>query len=203
MVRPSGRRRYDDLGPVTNRTGRVQGRTITASSRGAPKSSTQPLPVPFRSRPLLPSHLSHIPVLYEAYGSAHQHSQPPPAVYDPYLAAPTVRSHIPYRSLAQEPLTEFSGPARQGLGEEPDRVRSLHIRGEEDERADDGGDGDGDDDDSEDAGDKEQPVPLAPVAPTSRSNGRPSSREREKVDWQFYARDVQVPTQRKRVKASD
>ncbi|KAI5682793.1 hypothetical protein M9H77_04021 [Catharanthus roseus] len=34
MVRPSGRRGDDDLGPVTERTGRVQGRTVTASSRG-------------------------------------------------------------------------------------------------------------------------------------------------------------------------
>ncbi|KAI5680821.1 hypothetical protein M9H77_02048 [Catharanthus roseus] len=82
MVRPSSRRGDDDLGPVTDMTGRVQGRTVTASSRSA-------------------------------YGSAYPHSQPPPTVYDPYLAAPTVRPHIPYRSSAQEPLTEFSGHARQ------------------------------------------------------------------------------------------
>ncbi|KAI5652331.1 hypothetical protein M9H77_29518 [Catharanthus roseus] len=139
MVRPNGRRRGDDLGLVTDRTGRVQGRTITASSRGmkgrystsdlpatpiplpagihydigAPESSTQPLPVPFRSRPPFPSYLSHTPVPYEAYGSAHLHSQPPSAVYDPYLVAPTVCPHIPYRSSAQETLTEFSGPAIQ------------------------------------------------------------------------------------------
>ncbi|KAI5681524.1 hypothetical protein M9H77_02752 [Catharanthus roseus] len=34
MVRPSGRRGDADLGPVTNRTGRVEGRPVTASSRG-------------------------------------------------------------------------------------------------------------------------------------------------------------------------
>ncbi|KAI5673187.1 hypothetical protein M9H77_13551 [Catharanthus roseus] len=34
MVRPGARRGEDDLGHVTNRTGRVQGRTVTASSRG-------------------------------------------------------------------------------------------------------------------------------------------------------------------------
>ncbi|KAI5676101.1 hypothetical protein M9H77_07051 [Catharanthus roseus] len=137
MVRPSDRRGDDDLDPLTDRTGRVQGCTITASSRGvrgrhstsdllststpllagfhydtgALGSSTQPPPVPFRSRPPLPSHLSHTPVPYEAYGSVHPPSHPPPAVYDPYLHAPTVRPHIPYRSSAQEPLNEFSGSA--------------------------------------------------------------------------------------------
>ncbi|KAI5665025.1 hypothetical protein M9H77_24348 [Catharanthus roseus] len=34
MVRPSGRRGDDDLGPVTDRIGRVERRTVTASSRG-------------------------------------------------------------------------------------------------------------------------------------------------------------------------
>ncbi|KAI5673600.1 hypothetical protein M9H77_13964 [Catharanthus roseus] len=34
MVRPSGRRGDDDLGPVTDRTGRVKGRTVTVLSRG-------------------------------------------------------------------------------------------------------------------------------------------------------------------------
>ncbi|KAI5647977.1 hypothetical protein M9H77_33982 [Catharanthus roseus] len=138
MVRPSGHRADDDLGLITDRTSRVQSRTITASSRGvrgrhstldlpstptplpaglhydtgAPGSSTQPPHVPFRSRPPLPSHPSYTPIPYEAYGSAHPHLQPLPAVYDPYLATPTVCPHIPYRSSAQEPLTEFSGPAR-------------------------------------------------------------------------------------------
>ncbi|KAI5661624.1 hypothetical protein M9H77_20947 [Catharanthus roseus] len=138
MVRPSGRRGDDDLGLVTDRTGSVQGRTVTASSRGVrgrhstsdlpsihtplpagfyhdigvPESSTQLPPIPFRSRPVHPSHLSHTPVPYEAYGSAYPYSQPPPAVYDPYLAAPTVHPYIPYRSSVQEPLTEFSGHAR-------------------------------------------------------------------------------------------
>ncbi|KAI5649948.1 hypothetical protein M9H77_35953 [Catharanthus roseus] len=134
MVRPSGRRADDDLGPVTNKTCRVQGRTVIVSFRsvrgrhstsdlqstliplpaglhydtGTPVSSTQPPPIPLKSRPPLSSHISHTPVPYEAYGSAHPHSQPPSAVYDPYLAAPTVRPHIPYRSSAQELLTEFS-----------------------------------------------------------------------------------------------
>ncbi|KAI5673903.1 hypothetical protein M9H77_14267 [Catharanthus roseus] len=104
----------------------------------------------------------------------------------------------------------------QGLGEEPDKVQSLHIEGEEDERADDGGNGD-DDNDGEDARDEEQPMPLAPVGPTSGSNGRPRHRKGKGLTGSFMsvmskisrscnkrldkARDVPVPTQRKRVKA--
>ncbi|KAI5664905.1 hypothetical protein M9H77_24228 [Catharanthus roseus] len=139
MVRPSGHRGDDDLGPVTDRTGRVEGCTIITSSRGlmgrhstsdlpstpnplpagfhydtgAPGSSTQPSTVPFRSRPPLSSHLSHTPMPYEAYGSAYPSSHPTGTVYDPYLHAPTVQPHIPYRSAAQEPLKEFSGQPRQ------------------------------------------------------------------------------------------
>ncbi|KAI5658487.1 hypothetical protein M9H77_27280 [Catharanthus roseus] len=102
---------------VLSRTGQVEfrGHTVTALSRGvrgrhstsdlpstptplpfglhydtrAPESSTQPPTVPFRSRPHIPSHLSHTSVPYEAYRSAHPHPQPPPIVYDLYLATPT------------------------------------------------------------------------------------------------------------------
>ncbi|KAI5683384.1 hypothetical protein M9H77_04612 [Catharanthus roseus] len=101
MVRPSTRRGDDDFGPITDRTGRVQGHTVTTSFRGvrgqhstsdllstpnplpagfyydtgAPGSSTQQPSVLFRSRPPLPSHLSHTPVPYEAYGShIHLHT---------------------------------------------------------------------------------------------------------------------------------
>ncbi|KAI5659329.1 hypothetical protein M9H77_28122 [Catharanthus roseus] len=108
----------------------------------------------------------------------------------------------------------------RGLGEEPDRVRSLHIGGEEDERAYDSGDGDGDDDDDgKDVGDEEQPVSLAPVAPASGSDGRPRHGKGKGFTDSFMsvmskisgsrnkrpdtARDVLAPTQRKRVKASD
>ncbi|KAI5678269.1 hypothetical protein M9H77_09219 [Catharanthus roseus] len=191
--RQAGRkcRRNDDLGLVTDRTGRVYGCTVIASSRGvrgrhstcdlpsiptslpaglhndtsAPGSSTQPPLVPFRSRPHISSHLSHTHVPYEVYGYAHPRSQPPPAVYGPYLAPPT-----------------------------------------EDERVDDGDDDD--DDNGEDAGDEEQHVPLEPVAfarklltgnfisVMSKISG---SRDRRPEK----ARDVTAPTQRKRVKASD
>ncbi|KAI5661066.1 hypothetical protein M9H77_20389 [Catharanthus roseus] len=71
MVRPSGRKGDANLGPVTVMTGRVEGRPVTASSRGEAGSSTQPPAVPFRSRPPLYPHLSHTPMPYEPYGSAH------------------------------------------------------------------------------------------------------------------------------------
>ncbi|KAI5654312.1 hypothetical protein M9H77_31499 [Catharanthus roseus] len=45
MVRPSGHRRDDDLGPVTDRTSRVLGRIVTASSRGMrERNNTSDLP---------------------------------------------------------------------------------------------------------------------------------------------------------------
>ncbi|KAI5652729.1 hypothetical protein M9H77_29916 [Catharanthus roseus] len=141
--------------------------------------STQQPTVPFRSRPLLQPHLSHTPVPYELYESAHPPSHPTDTVYDPYLYAPTVmRPRIPYRYAIQEPILEFRGqPRRIGVefyqmlgatpqdsscsthgivGEEQERVRSLHIQREADERGDDDGDGDDDDQDNcDDDGDEE------------------------------------------------
>ncbi|KAI5682392.1 hypothetical protein M9H77_03620 [Catharanthus roseus] len=139
MVRPSGRREDDDLGPVTDRIGRVEGRTITALSRGVrgrhstsdlpatpthlalgfhhgtgePGSSVQPPTILFRSLPPLQPHQSHTPVSYELYGSAQPSSHPTDIVYDPYLHAPTIRPRIPYRSATQEPILEFIGQPRQ------------------------------------------------------------------------------------------
>ncbi|KAI5668865.1 hypothetical protein M9H77_18718 [Catharanthus roseus] len=136
MVRPSDRRGDADLGLVTDRTGRVESRLVTASSRGvrgrhstfdlpvtptplAPGfhhgtgeagSSTQSLAVPFRSRPPLQPYLSHTLVSYEPYGSAHPPSHPTDIVYDPYLQVPTiVRPRIPYRCAIQEPILYDGG----------------------------------------------------------------------------------------------
>ncbi|KAI5658441.1 hypothetical protein M9H77_27234 [Catharanthus roseus] len=93
-----------------DKTGRVQGRTVTASFGGvrgrhstsdppsthtllllvfimiqvALGSSTQPPYASFRSPPPLPSHLSHTPVPYEAYGSVH-----PPSHLHPQCMIPT------------------------------------------------------------------------------------------------------------------
>ncbi|KAI5668359.1 hypothetical protein M9H77_18212 [Catharanthus roseus] len=268
MVRPSGRRGDADLGPVTDRTGRVEGRPVTASSRGvrgrhstsdilvtptplAPGfhhgtgeagSSTQPLAVPFRSRPPLHPHQSHTPVPYEPYGSSHPPSHHTDTVYDTYLQAPTVvRSRISYLSAFQE-LILYGGSQARKIGVEfidqmlgaacqdsscsthgysyadygvsssnhyvpgptdrigSERVRTLHIRGESDERGDDdggdgdggdggdgeGGDGDGDGgdddhDDGDDDGDEEQPVYVTPVAPASGSDGRPCHGKRKSL----------------------
>ncbi|KAI5682774.1 hypothetical protein M9H77_04002 [Catharanthus roseus] len=233
MVRPSGRRGDDDLGPVTDRTGLVEGRTITASSRGlrgrrstfdllstlnslpagfhydtgAPESSTQPPPLSFRSRPPLPSHLSHTPVPYEAYGSTHPPSHPQTQCMIPTYIASTVRPHIPYRSAAQEPLKEFSGQPRQigveffdqmvgtapqdssysTLGytataydvsfSEPYIGRHSTDRGFEGDRAYD--DGDGDDDDQDDGEDAGDEEQPVPVAPASGSDGRPRHGKRK------------------------
>ncbi|KAI5654228.1 hypothetical protein M9H77_31415 [Catharanthus roseus] len=114
MVRPSGRRGDADLCPVTDRTGRVEGRLMIASSRGEAGSSTQPPAIPFRSRPPLQPHLSHTPMPYELYGSAHPPSHPTDTAYDPYLHAPTiVRPRIPYRSAIQEPILYDGGQSRQ------------------------------------------------------------------------------------------
>ncbi|KAI5648211.1 hypothetical protein M9H77_34216 [Catharanthus roseus] len=167
------------------------------------------------------------------YGSTHPHSQPPPAVYDPYLAAPTIRPHIPYRSSAQEPLTEWLAPSSTTLriaymvntagdygisSSEPfmgeamrsltrsdpcilgdRRMRELMMVVGDNNDNDGGGDGDG-----EDAGDEEQSVPLAPVAPASGSDGWPHHGKEKGLTSSFMsARDVPAPTQGKRVKASN
>ncbi|KAI5673256.1 hypothetical protein M9H77_13620 [Catharanthus roseus] len=264
MVRPSGRRGDDDLGPVMDRTGESG-------------SFIQPPAIPFRSRPPLQPHLPHTPVPYEPYGSVQPSSQPTDTVYDPYLHASTIRPRILYRSATQEPILEFIGQPRQigaeffyqmfgaapqdsscstheyshaeydvsssvpygprladrvcegdigfegnrGVGEEQERVGSLHIEGEADERGDDDGDGgDDDQDEGDDAGDKEQPVHVAPVAHSSRLDGRPRHGKRKGLTGSFMlvmskiagsrnkrpkvAREIPTPTQkRKKVKPSD
>ncbi|KAI5654119.1 hypothetical protein M9H77_31306 [Catharanthus roseus] len=209
MVRPSGRRGDADLGPVMDRTGRVEGCPITASSRGEAGSSTQPPVVPFRSRPPFQPHMSHTRVPYEPYGSTHPPSHPTDTVCDPYLHAPTVvRPRIPYKSAIQESIL-YDG-------------READERGDDDGDGgdDDGDDGDDDQDDGDDDGDKEQTVHVAPVAPASGSDRRPRHGKGKGLAGSFMwvmskfagsrnkrtevARDVSAPTQkRKKVKASD
>ncbi|KAI5653968.1 hypothetical protein M9H77_31155 [Catharanthus roseus] len=94
MVRPDRCRADNDLSPVTNKTCRVQGRTITALSRSLRgRHSTSDIPststpfangfhydigapaVPIRSHPL-PSHLPHTPVPY-MYMDLHSHRHNP------------------------------------------------------------------------------------------------------------------------------
>ncbi|KAI5683785.1 hypothetical protein M9H77_05013 [Catharanthus roseus] len=265
MVRPSGRKEGDDLGPVTDRTGQVEGRTVTASSRavrgrhstsdlpatptylaldfhhgtGKLKSSAQPPVIPFRSRPPLQPHQSHNPVPYEPYGYAKPSSHPTDIVYDSYLHAPTIRPRISYRFATQEPILEFIDQPRQiedeffdkmfdaapqdsscsthgyfhaeyGVSSSVPYVPSPADRGEADERGDDGdGDGDGDggddnQDEGDDAGDEEQPVPVAPVAHVSGSDGRPRHGKGKWLTCSFMS--VMIPAlthKRKKVKPSD
>ncbi|KAI5659391.1 hypothetical protein M9H77_28184 [Catharanthus roseus] len=165
MVRLSGHRGDENLGPVMDMTCRVQGRTVTASSRGVRgRHSTSDLP----STPTpLPASLH-----YDTSASGNSYCT----------------SHIPYRSSAQEPLTEFSGLSRQ-LGTEffkqmigavqPDSSYSIH---------------------GYTAGDSgissSEPFMrsfMSVISKISMScNKRPDK-----------ARDVPAPTQRKRVKTSD
>ncbi|KAI5672154.1 hypothetical protein M9H77_12518 [Catharanthus roseus] len=228
MVPPSGRRGDTDLGPVTDRTGRVEGRPVTASSRGVRgRHSTSDLPV--TPTPLAP-------------GFHHG------TVYDPYLHALTiVQPRISYRSAIQEPIWEFRGQPRQIgveffyqiLGTAPqDSSCSTHgyshaeygvsssdpyvpgpvdrvfegdrVVGKEQERRgdDDGDGGDDDQDDGDDDGDEEQTVYVAPVALASGSDGSPrhgkGNVSRVITKDTEVARDVPALTQkRKKAKASN
>ncbi|KAI5655057.1 hypothetical protein M9H77_32244 [Catharanthus roseus] len=164
MVRPSGRRGDADLGPVTDMTTRVEGRPVTASSRGLRgRHSTSDIPV--TPTPLAPG-------FHHGTGEAGSSTQPP--------AAPTVvRPRIPYRSAIQEPILydgsqprqigveffyQMLGAARQdsscstygyshaeyGVSSSDPCVLGPADREETDERGDDDGDGgDGDCDDSD------------------------------------------------------
>ncbi|KAI5682919.1 hypothetical protein M9H77_04147 [Catharanthus roseus] len=134
MVRPGARKGDDDLGPVTDRTGQVEGRAVTALSRGmrgrhstldipftsAPigpsmhyepgvsGSSIQPPLIPFRTRHPTTSHHSYTLVPYDPY----EYSQPLQTSYDPYAHAPSLPIRMPgldptqYFSKTQIPLNE-------------------------------------------------------------------------------------------------
>ncbi|KAI5672341.1 hypothetical protein M9H77_12705 [Catharanthus roseus] len=193
MVRLSGRKGDDDLGPVTDRIGRVEGRTFTASSRGARGNI-----VPPTSLLLLP--LLHLVSIMDSSCSTHGYSHTEYGVssFDPYLPRPVDR----------------------GVGEEQERVRFLHIEGEADEGDDDGDGSDDDQDEGDDTRDEEQLMHVAPVAPVSGSDMRPRHGKEKGLTDSFMsvmikiagshnqrpdvARKVPAPTQkRKKVKTSD
>ncbi|KAI5673099.1 hypothetical protein M9H77_13463 [Catharanthus roseus] len=123
MVRPGAHRGDDNLGPVTDRTGRVESRVVTVSSivpgiyydPRALGSSTQPPCILFRTRPPPSLNCSYTPIPYDLYGS----SQAPPTSYDPYAHAPTLPFRVPgqdfphCRSKTQVPLNEVSGRGLQ------------------------------------------------------------------------------------------
>ncbi|KAI5683087.1 hypothetical protein M9H77_04315 [Catharanthus roseus] len=177
MVRPGARRGDDDTGLVTDRTGRVEGVTVTASSRGvrgrhstsdipstsapigsgmyydpgAPGSSTQSPPIPFRTHPPTTSHHLYTPV-DSSYSSAE------------YGA--TARGNPSF----DVGLGRDSGTSRS---EKAVRVGSLRIHSgedDEDECEDDSGHYDDDDGD----GDGKDHVPV-PVVEASSSGHRLAS----------------------------
>ncbi|KAI5668659.1 hypothetical protein M9H77_18512 [Catharanthus roseus] len=140
------------------------------------------LQAPTVVRPRIPyrSAIQRVEFFDQMLGAAHQDSSCSTHGY----------SHAEYGVSSSDPYVP--GPAdrvSEGdrvFGEEQERVRSLHIQGEAEERGDgdgDGGDSDGGDDDGDggdddhddgdDDGDEEQPVYVAPVAPASGSDGRP------------------------------
>ncbi|KAI5659520.1 hypothetical protein M9H77_28313 [Catharanthus roseus] len=205
MVRSSGRRGDADLGPVTDRTGRAEGRLVTASSRGVRRRHS------ISDIPVTPTPLA--PGFHHGTGSyrcATSHSMLGAARQDSFCSTHGY-SHTEYGVLSSNHYVP--GPA--------DRVPESD-RGESDERCDDdggdggdgeGGDGDGDgdggDDDhneGDDDGDKEQPVYVAPMAPASGSDGRPCHGKgkgscNKRPDMVC---DVLAPMQkRKKVKPSD
>ncbi|KAI5676426.1 hypothetical protein M9H77_07376 [Catharanthus roseus] len=112
MVQPRALRGDDDLGPVTDRTGRVEGRAVTTSTRGVRgRHSTSDIPptsapigpatpIPFRTHPPTTSHHSYTPVPYDPYG----YSQPPQTSYDLYAHA----SSLPIRMPGLDPTQYFS-----------------------------------------------------------------------------------------------
>ncbi|KAI5667257.1 hypothetical protein M9H77_17110 [Catharanthus roseus] len=121
-----------------------------------------------------------------------------------------VSSSVPYVPRPADRVCEgdigFKGDT--GVGEEQERIGSLHIEGEAEERGDDDVDGgDDDQDEGDDAGDKEQPVPMAPVAHASGSDKHPRHGKGKGLTGSFIpdvAREVSALTQkRKKVKASD
>ncbi|KAI5676678.1 hypothetical protein M9H77_07628 [Catharanthus roseus] len=227
MVRPSGCRGDADLGPVMDRTGRVEGRPVTASSRGVRgRHSTSDIPV--TPTPLAPG-FHHgtgeagqigVEFIDQMLGATRQDSSCSTHGY----------SHADYGvSSSDHYVPGLADRVLEGdrvLGEEQERVQTLHIQGESDERGDDdggddgdgegldgeGGDGDGDggDDDhndGDDDGDEEQPLYVAPVAPASGSDGRPRHGKGKGLTGSLIpdvVLDVLVPTQkRKKVKPSD
>ncbi|KAI5673421.1 hypothetical protein M9H77_13785 [Catharanthus roseus] len=124
-----------------------------------------------------------------------------------------VSSSVPYvpRPADRVYKGDIGFEGDRGVGEEQERVRSLYIEREADERGDDDGDGgDDDQDEGDDAGDEEQPVPVAPVAHTSGSDGRPRHEKGKGLTGRSHnkrpevACEVLAPTQkRKKVKPSD
>ncbi|KAI5677269.1 hypothetical protein M9H77_08219 [Catharanthus roseus] len=114
MVRLGACRGDDYLGPVIDRTGRVEDRVVTASSYIS--STSAPIgpgmyydPGAPGTRPPTTSYHPYTPLRYVPYG----YSQPPQTSYDLYAHAPSLPIRMPsldpaqYFSNTQIPLNEF------------------------------------------------------------------------------------------------
>ncbi|KAI5652854.1 hypothetical protein M9H77_30041 [Catharanthus roseus] len=161
MVRPRARRGDDDLSAVTDRTGWVEGRVVTASSRGVRgRHSTSDIPSTFAPiapgmyyDPGAPGSSTHPPILFTTH--------PPTTSYYSYTLSAEYGATARGNSSFDVGLGRDSGTSRS---EEAVRVVSLRIHsseGNEDEHEDDGGhDDNDDDDDSDDDGDDHESVPV-------------------------------------------
>ncbi|KAI5673548.1 hypothetical protein M9H77_13912 [Catharanthus roseus] len=222
MVRPSGRRGDDDLGPVMDMTGRVEGCIVTASSRGVRgRHSTSDLPA--TPTPLASG-------FYHGTGELRSSTQPPAFIgqsgqigvefFDQILGtAPQdsscsthgyshteygVSSSVPYiprpvyKVYEGDMGFEFRGLARSKKESDPYILRERRMR---------------------EMMMMEQPVPVAPVTPACGSDSRPYHGKGKGLTGSFMSMmnkivgsrnkrpdvvlEVPPPTQkRKKVKAS-
>ncbi|KAI5656807.1 hypothetical protein M9H77_25600 [Catharanthus roseus] len=232
MVRLSGHRGDDDLGPVTDRTGRVERRTVTASSRGVRGDIvllTSLLLLPLLHLvsimvqvkpiclPILPNQRSYLLDLDLSSNPICLTHLCPMSHMDLYIHIHTPQTQYMIHTYILLPLCDLA--YRIDL---PPKSLYWSLGGEADESGDDDGDGGGDDDQDEgdDNGDEEQTVYVAPVALASGSDGGPRHGKWKGLTGSFMsvmskiagsrnkrpemARDVPTPTQkRKKVKASD
>ncbi|KAI5659506.1 hypothetical protein M9H77_28299 [Catharanthus roseus] len=213
MIYPVGRRVDDDLDPVTNRTGRAQGRTITVSSRGL---RGRHIFIMIQVHPgLLPNHhlyrldldlLTHHTCL-ALYGPARKlgvdffdqivGGVPADSSYNIHGYTTT-----DYGVSSSEPFIgrdsgDMGLEGSRGLGEEPDMVRSQHIGGDGNERVhDDSDDDDDDDDDNSLVTEKKKGLTGSLMSVMSKISGSRNKRPDK-------AHDTPAPTQRKKVKSSD
>ncbi|KAI5655340.1 hypothetical protein M9H77_32527 [Catharanthus roseus] len=190
----------DDLGPVTDTAGRVQGRTVTISFRAQESLNEFSDPM---------SQLG-VQFFYQIVGVV-----PPDSSYSTHDYTAT-----DYGISSSEPFigrysADMCFEDDRGLGEEHDRVQLPHIDRKAHEKVDDDGDGDDDDhDDIDDAGDEEQSVLVAPLATASRSDERLRHGKGKGLTGSFMsvmskisgshnkrsdkAHDIPAPTQRKK-----
>ncbi|KAI5676391.1 hypothetical protein M9H77_07341 [Catharanthus roseus] len=171
MVRPEARRGDDDLGAVTDRTGRVEGRVVTASSRGV-RGRYSMLDILSTSAPIAPGMLQLGAQFFEQLVG----SVPVDSSYSGTESGATARGN-PSSDVG---LGKDSGISRS---KEAVRVGSLCIHsgeGDEDEREDDNGY----DDDDNDDGDDHEPVPIVEA---SSSGHKPAPGKGKELTGSFMS----------------